>query len=172
LRRECAGDESAIAAVHAAAFRRANAPKVAPPEVKLVADLRGSEAWLPALSIVAIVDGEVAGHVVCSRAMIGDQIPVLGLGPLGVTPHRQGGRVGTALMHAVIAAADARDERLIGLLGSVAYYARFGFVAARGVGVLPPHDWYDEHFQVRPLTHATGEERGQFNYAAAFDEVP
>lgn len=171
LRRERAGDESAIAAVHAAAFSRPDAPNIAPPEVKLVADLRASDAWIPALSIVAIVDSEVAGHVVCSRAIIAE-MPVLGLGPLGVTPERQGAYIGTALMHAVIAAADARDERLIGLLGSVGYYPRFGFVPASSVGVVPPHDWYGENFQARPLTRATGEERGQFSYAAAFDEVP
>jgi len=172
LRRECTGDESAIAAVHTAAFMRAEAPKTAPPEVKLVDDLRASEAWIPALSIVAIVDGEVAGHVVCSRAMIAEEIPVLGLGPLGVTTDRQGGHIGSALMHAVIAAADALDERLIALLGSVSYYPRFGFVPSGRLGVLPPHDWYGENFQVRQLTCATGEEHGQFSYAAAFDEVP
>lgn len=151
---------------------RADAPSSAPPEVQLVADLRASDAWIPALSIVAIIDGDVAGHVVCTRAKIREDIPVLGLGPLGVTPKWQGGHIGTALMHAVIAAADARDERLIGLLGSVGYYARFGFVPANSVGVLPPHDWYGENFQVRQLAGATGEEQGQFNYAAAFDEVP
>ncbi|HEY1738133.1 MAG TPA: N-acetyltransferase [Acidimicrobiia bacterium] len=172
LRRERPGDESGIAAVHAAAFARPEAPGVEPPEVGLVHELRASSDWIPALSIVAALDGSIAGHVVCSRATIADRYPVLGLGPLGVAPEHHGTGIGTALMHAVIAAADALDERLIALLGSVEYYERFGFEAAAEHAVTAPHDWYGAHFQVRLLTNARGDERGPFRYAAAFDLVP
>lgn len=172
LRREQAGDESAIAAVQAAAFRRPDAPHTAPPEVALVADLRASAAWIPALSVVAVVEGVVAGHVVCSRATIAGTIPVLGLGPLGVAPNLQRRQIGTALMHGIVAAADALDERLIALLGNVAYYERFGFTPASSHGIVAPHDWYGENFQVRPLACATGLEQGLFEYAPAFDNVP
>lgn len=172
LRRERLEDESAIAAVHASAFARPEIPRVAPAEVTLVASLRGSDAWIPPLSIVAVMDEGVVGHVVCSRATIADTIPVLGLGPLGVKPDRQHALAGSALMHAVIGAADALDERLIGLLGDPDYYGRFGFTTAAEHGIEAPEDWYGDHFQVRFLTRATGQERGAFRYAAAFDAVP
>lgn len=172
LRRERAGDEPAIAAVHAAAFLRPEPGAGEPPEVGLVDELRASGAWLPALSVVAIDDDRIVGHVVCTRATIADRFAVLGLGPLGVAPDHQRIRVGSALMHAVIGAADALDEPLIALLGDPAFYRRFGFVPAARHGIEPPHDWYGDAFQVRVLTSATGDERGAFRYAAAFDAVP
>ncbi len=171
LRREREGDAPAIASVHASAFARLGIVGVEPPEVLLVSELRASRAWLPELSIVALIDGSIAGHVVCSRAHIGDTIPVLGLGPLGVAPEYQGNGVGSALMHAVIAAADALAERLIVLLGRPDYYRRFGFEPASNHGIAPPHDWYGDHFQVRYLTSAIGDENGVFRYADAFATV-
>ena len=171
FRRERSGDEYAIAAVHTLAFARPETPRVEPPEVMLVASLRASDAWLPQLSLVAIVEDSIVGHVVCSRAMIAGRIPLLGLGPLGVRPDHQGALVGSALMHAVVATADTLGERAICLLGDPHYYERFGFTAASEHGIEAPKDWYGDHFQARMLTSATGEERGTFEYAAAFDAV-
>jgi putative acetyltransferase len=171
VRRERPGDQAAIAAVHSAAFARPLPGGRPPPEVRLVADLRICDGWIPALSIVAIEDGAIVGHVVCTRATIAARIPVLGLGPLGVVPVRQRAGVGKALMHAVVGAADALDERLIALLGNPEYYSRYGFEPSRQHGVEPPHEFYGDHFQVRLLTAATGAERGPFRYAAPFDAL-
>ena len=172
LRRERDGDSPAIAVVHSEAFVRPDAPDAVPPEVELVALLRASDAWIPALSIVAAEDASIVGHVVCTRATIAGVIPVLGLGPLGVAPSHQGAGVGSALMHAVLAAADALDEHLVCLLGNPRYYGRFGFAPARERGIEAPEDWYGDHFQVRLLTNATGLEHGRFEYAPAFASVP
>lgn len=174
LRRETPADIVGIAAVHAAAFERPETPGVEPPEVDLVTQLRVSDAWIPALSIVALdADTDtVVGHVVCSRSTIAGTVPVVGLGPLGVTPARHGTGIGSALVHAVLAAADAREERLVGLLGDPAYYRRFGFGPASAHGIEPPYEWYGDLFQVRLLTAATGTERGKFRYPPAFDAVP
>jgi putative acetyltransferase len=172
LRREQPGDEAAIAAVHRAAFARPDADGEEPPEVVLVAELRASDAWIAPLSIVAIVNEELVGHVVCSRATIGDSIPVLGLGPLGVHPEHQDERVGSALMHAIVAAADSVGEPLIALLGDPAFYERFGFEPAADHRITAPRAEYGGDFQVRHLTGATGTERGQFRYAPPFDGVP
>jgi putative acetyltransferase len=171
LRRERAGDEAGIAAVHAAAFARLENPGTITPEVGLVDEFRASDSWIPALSVVALVDDEIAGHVVCSRATIASTYPVLGLGPLGVRPQSQNRGVGLALGHAVVAAADALDEPLIALLGNPRYYGRFGFEPAADHGIEAPDPNYGDHFQVRALTTATGAERGDFQYAPAFDGV-
>lgn len=164
-----------IRAVTAAAFR--DVPYGAPPlepggdpgEATLVSWLRADPGWLPALSLVAIEDGVVVGHVVCTRAHVGDR-PALGLGPLSVLPRRQRAGVGSALVHAVLGAADALDESLVGLLGNPGYYARFGFVPAQACGVLAPDPSWGEHFQVRCLT-ACARETGRFRYAAPFDRL-
>jgi len=166
LRREVPNDRSAVFAVHTAAFARPDGGEV--PEAKLVSALRGAGDVIPALSIVALINEEVVGHVVCSRASI-DGRPSVGLGPLGVLPAYQRRGVGQALMHAVLAAADALDEPAVVLLGDLGYYRKFGFQLAEPLGILPTDPHWAEHFQVRPLNAWDGSLRGTFRYATAFD---
>jgi putative acetyltransferase len=155
-----------VRAVHKAAFG-GSAEAV---EAQLVDDLRAGGDIIAALSIVAVVDGDVVGHVVCSRGSIADRASI-GLGPLGVIPTCQRRGVGQALMHAVLAAADALDEPAVALLGDPGYYHRFGFVAGATLGVLPPVPEWAAHFQVRSLTAWDGSLRGTFRYAPAFDRL-
>jgi putative acetyltransferase len=168
IRREQTGDEPRIRCVHELAFRRPEKPEE-PPEAALVDDLRSSAAWIPELSLVALSGSEIVGHVVCSRSEVLPDRPVLGLAPLGVHPGVQGRGVGSALMHAVLAAADARDEPLVALLGSPAYYSRFGFLPSHQCGIEPPETSWGQHFQVRTLSAYDSAIAGQFRYAAAFD---
>jgi putative acetyltransferase len=162
IRRELSADVAAVRAVHRAAFETAA-------EADLVDALRADPGWLPALSLVAD-DGGVAGHVVCTRGTIGGA-PALGLGPLGVRTDRRRTGVGSALMHAVLGAADALDEPVVVLLGHTDYYPRFGFVPAAGLGITPPDPGWGAHFQARPLTAYTPALRGEFAYAAPFRDL-
>lgn len=177
IRRERAGDEAQIRHVHGLAFRRPEAQADEPPEAGLVSELRASTAWLPRLSLVAVerggIDdaGGIVGHVVCSRGVVLPEFPVLGLGPLGVGLDHQRRGVGLALMHAVLAAADALDEPLVALLGSPAYYARFGFVPSDRYGIVPPDAAWGEYFQVKPLAAYDPAIAGHFRYAPAFNTV-
>jgi putative acetyltransferase len=160
LRRETAADLGAVDDVHRTAFGRAV-------EAELVRALRADPGWVPALSLVAEdAAGRVVGHVVGTLGRVG-QAPAVGLGPLGVRPEEQGRGTGTALVHAVIAAADALDLPLAALLGDPGYYARFGFTAASTLGVEAPDPAWGVHFQVRRLGTYAGE-RGPFAYAAPF----
>ena len=163
VRRERRADEAAVAAVTGAAFRTEGGGE--PVETALLRSLRASDAWIPALSLVAERDGAVAGHVVCTRGDV-DGAPALGLGPISVAPPLQRAGVGSALMHAVLAAAEARDEPLVCLLGDPAYYGRFGFAAAADLGVAAPDPAWGAYFQARALAAATP--RGTFAYAAPF----
>lgn len=167
VRRELPSDVAAARAVQAAAFAFGGPDE--PAEARLLDELRADPGWLPHLSLVAELDGEVVGHVVCTRGVVGDQ-PALGLGPIAARPDLQRAGIGLALMHAAIGAADATDEPLIALLGSTEYYPRFGFVASTDVGIEPPDPVWGAHFQVRLLTAYAGE-RGPFRYAAPFDRL-
>lgn len=180
IRREAPGDAAAIRSVTVAAFARPGA--VHPPvEAALVDDLRASRAWLPALSVVALspaalsaaaggADGDVVGHVLCTRGHVG-QAPVLALGPLSVHPDSQRRGVGSALMHAVLGAADALGEPLVALLGSPDYYRRFGFLLSDEYGITPPQPRWRPHFQVRALTAYQPDVRGMFAYPPPFDRT-
>lgn len=171
IRRETPADIDAVRAVHTAAFAPFAPPGGTPVEPGLVDALRADEGWLPRLSLVAEgPDGEIAGHVVCTRGRV-DDVPALGLGPIGVLPRVQRRGVGQALMHAVLAAADALDEPLVALLGHVDYYPRFGFRPAAEYGIAPPVADWAPHFQVRTLAAYHPAIRGVFHYAKPFEQV-
>ncbi|MGM1060451.1 GNAT family N-acetyltransferase [Saccharothrix sp. Mg75] len=165
IRRETAADTDAVRAVTEAAFAARPGG-----EAWLVGALREDAGWIPALSLVAEVDGEVVGHVVCTRATVGDA-PALGLGPLGVRPDHQRAGVGTALVHTALGVAEGLGEPVVVLLGDPAYYSRFGFRPAADLGITPPVPEWAPHFQVRALTAWTPSLRGPFRYAEPFDRL-
>jgi putative acetyltransferase len=168
IRRETPADADASRAVTAAAFARPGSPDV--PEARLLTELRACDAWLPALSFVALAEDVVVGHVVCSRGRV-ESAPVLALGPLSVRPGRQRRGVGLALVHTVLGAADALGEPLVALLGAPGYYARFGFRLAEEYGIVPQVPEWRPHFQVRALSAYVPEIRGTFAYPEPFDRV-
>ncbi|MEV6910323.1 N-acetyltransferase [Amycolatopsis sp. NPDC051071] len=169
LRQETPADHEAIHAVHLAAFAKRSVPVV---EAKLVDELRGEGDLIGALSIVAERDGEVVGHVCCSPSRLGtDEKSTVGLGPLGVLPAHHKSGVGSALVHAVLGAADALGYGAVVLLGDPNYYSRFGFVLAESFGITPPVAEWAPHFQVRTLAAYTEDLRGDFRYAPAFDRL-
>jgi len=133
------------------------------PEARLVDELREDAGFLPHLSLVA-VDGDVVGHVIATRGWLeplGNA--ALGLGPLGVLPRAQDRGIGTVLVHAVLAVAEACEESVVALLGSPDYYRRFGFVRSTELGIGSPDPAWGAHFQARRLACSTVE--GTFRYA-------
>jgi putative acetyltransferase len=169
IRPERTGDETAIRAVQASAFRRPGSEDE-PAEAPLVDALRASPSWLAKLSLVAVDGDDVVGHVVCSRGWVGEaEHPALGLGPIGVLPDRQLAGIGHALVHAVLGAADALDEGLVALLGDPRYYGRFGFRTSTDLAVEPPDPAWGAHFQARRLAAWHPALVGPFRYAAPFD---
>ena len=174
VRRETSSDTAAARRVVAEAFARdprTGSPVSGEPvEVRLLDQLRASDAWVPALSWVAVDDGAVIGHAVCTRAQVGST-PVVALGPIGVRPQRQRTGVGSALVHALLGAADALEVPLVALLGDPGYYGRFGFRPSTDLGVLPPDPAWGRYFQVRALSAHDGGVRGTFRYAQPFADL-
>ena len=168
IRRETPSDHQAVFGVHNAAF--ATADGTSAHEATLVEDLRAAGDIIAPLSLVAELDGHVVGHVLGSLAHI-DNRPSVGLAPLGVLPGEQNKGVGSALMHAVLAAADALNLPEAVLLGDAAYYRRFGFRPAQQLGISPPDPEWGQHFQIRTLANFSAERTGPFHYAPAFGLV-
>ncbi|MCW2777842.1 MAG: acetyltransferase [Frankiales bacterium] len=169
LRREVPADEPAVESVVARAFATGDGAE--PVEVGLLRALRAGPDWLPRLSWVAVdAQDRVVGHAVCSVAHVGSA-PVVALGPVAVRPRLQGRGTGTALVHALLGAADVLGAPLVALLGEPAFYGRFGFVAGTSLGVLPPEPSWGPYFQVRTLTAYAPRVRGPFQYAPPFRDL-
>ncbi len=163
VRRERPAEHAAVEALHRAAFPTAV-------EARLLARLREDVGFLPHLSLVAAEGGDVVGHVIATRGWVEPLgAAALGLGPVAVRPDRQGRGIGTVLVHALLAVAEAAGERLAVLLGDPAYYRRFGFLPSTELGVEPPDPGWGAHFQARALADAAP--RGTFRYAAPFDDL-
>jgi putative acetyltransferase len=192
IRRETTADIATIRSVTRAAFARtgqdgatqpeelgqpegAEGPEE-PVEPRLVDWLRADRAaWLPAFSLVAVAPeegggGRVIGHVLGTRGHV-DGTPAIGLGPLSVAPAEQRRGVGSALVHALLGAAEALDEPLVALLGDPGYYRRFGFELGTDRGIQPPVPEWGPHFQVRTLTAYDPAVRGTFRYPEPFDRL-
>jgi predicted N-acetyltransferase YhbS len=174
VRRERPADHDAVRALHRAAFavspvdgtRRTGEV----PEAVLTDALREDAGFLPHLSLVAVDDDVVVGHVIGTRGWLEPLgVPALGIGPVGVLPVRQGRGTGAVLVHALLAVAEAAGERLAALLGSPGYYRRFGFVASTEVGVAAPDPAWGPHFMARWLAEPRVE--GTFRYAEPFQRL-
>ena len=90
------------------------------------------------LSLVAEIDGLIAGHIICSRAKVrlpGKVLPVLNFGPLSVQPEYQRKGIGSALVRAMIDQAAQMGFGAILFFGRPEYYPRFGFKEASVFGI-------------------------------------
>ncbi len=166
IRGETASDYPAIAQVNRLAFGRDN-------EAQLVARLRQSEQFVPQLSLVAELDTGLVGHILfTSVELVGEQrLSVLALAPVAVRPEFQGQGVGSALVRAGLAVAEARAEALVIVLGHPQFYARFGFEPSVRYGIQSPFPVPEAVFRVKPLSGYQPWYQGRVSYPAAFNEV-
>jgi putative acetyltransferase len=144
-------------------------------EAELVDAIRSGPDYIPELSLVAAAaDGSVLGHVLVSRigfeeAAYATRGDVLSLAPLAVLPPHSGRGIASALTAQVLAETDKRDEPFVFVLGSPAFYARFGFVAAIDYGIESPYGAAGGAFQVRPKPDGPAPVAGTVYYPRMFE---
>lgn len=128
IRPERPEDAPAIRSILVAAFGGED-------EARLVERLRADGD--AALSLVAVEEGRVVGHVLFSR--LAAPFPALALAPLAVDPARQRSGIGAALVRAGVATAGREAWAGVFVLGEPAYYGRFGFRADLAAGFASPY---------------------------------
>jgi putative acetyltransferase len=117
------------------------------------------------LSLIAIEDGKIIGHVAFSPVTINSKTNGwYGLGPVSVWPNQQGRGIGQALIREGLN--NLRDMNAQGcvVLGDPGYYSRFGFVSDPGLryGDVPP-----EYFQRLGFTEIVP--KGEVVFHPGFD---
>jgi putative acetyltransferase len=169
IRPERAEDHEEIAGVVRGAFVRH------PDEVALLVELiRASENYIPELSLVAEDASGVIAHVMLSWVGVegSSRARILNLSPMSVRPDRQRAGVGSLLVEAALARAEAAGEPALLVEGIPGYYPRFGFERASALGFVPPSATVpDEAFMVRRLPGYTPELVGRVVYPPAFDHL-
>jgi putative acetyltransferase len=155
IRPEEPSDHSAIRAVVETAFP-------SPAEAKLVDQLRADGD--AQISLVAIEDSVIVGHVMFSRMAV--EFRALGLGPVAVQPARQRSGVGSLLIRRGLSQAEADKWEIVFVLGSPAYYRRFGFDPALARGFTLPYA--GPHLMALSLTGPLPRLSGKIDYAPAF----
>jgi putative acetyltransferase len=129
IREELPEDAPAVRRVIEAAFGRRE-------EADVVDELRRACPGL--LSLVAVREGQVVGHILFSPATIeGPHGPVRGMGlaPLAVLPEVQGTGAGSRLVRSGLSLLRARPCPFVIVLGHPGYYPRFGFEPASRHGI-------------------------------------
>jgi putative acetyltransferase len=160
IRNETAADVPVIEAVTSAAFL--NAPHTSHTEQFIVNALR--RAGKLTISLVADVEGSVAGHVAVSPVSISDgALGWFGLGPISVMPEQQRRGVGSRLMREALRILREQGAAGCVVLGEPEYYGRFGFQADPNL-ILPGVP--AEYFQAISFTSARP--HGSVSYHEAF----
>lgn len=90
------------------------------------------------LSLVAEAEGDIVGHIICSKAEVRTEdtkLPVLNIGPISVLPKCQRRGIGKALIQAMNEKAAGLGYGAILFFGRPEYYPQFGFKEASVFGV-------------------------------------
>lgn len=165
VRPETSADHAAVRHVHASAFRT-------PEEAALVDALRGGAGHL--VSLVAEDAGTVVGHVLFSTVALPGhpRLRLMGLAPLAVLPAHQRRGFGAALARAGLERCRAIGTGAVFVLGSPAYYGRFGFARADAFGIGCPFDAPAEDWMLVELEpgHLEGA-KGTTRWSTAFDAL-
>ena len=166
IREEIEEDHPAIRKVNELAFGRTG-------EADLVDALRANVH--PYISLVAVTDGQVSGHIFFSPVSIvseGATFNAIALGPMGVLPQSQNQGIGSQLVRSGLEECRNLWQDIVVVVGHPGFYTRFGFMPARARGLECEYPVPDDVFMVAELREgALAQVQGVVKYHAEFDKV-
>ena len=145
VRPEQPGDEDVITRVNDAAFGQSA-------ESTIVKAIRRSGS--PNISLVAVRDGGIVGHILFTTVGIESTHPVgdvMALGPMAVLPAVQRHGIGARLVREGLHACTRAGSRAVVVVGHPDYYPRFGFRPASTYGLRCEYPVPDEVFMALEL---------------------
>jgi putative acetyltransferase len=145
IREEGPDDIAAVREVNRCAFGQEQ-------ESSIVDALRANGGAL--LSLVAIMDDRIVGHIIYSPVSVSDMVNGAALGPMAVLPEHQRQGIGTRLVEAGNQKIKDAGHPFIIVVGHAEYYPRFGFRPASEYGVKCEWDVPNDVFMVLVLDPA------------------
>lgn len=141
LRQETIADWKAVESVIEAAFEKEIYSDQQ--EHFLVERLRQSAAFIPELSIVAVIENKIVGHILLTKIEIKNEtksFPSLALAPVAVHPKLQHKGIGGQLIRMAHQQAKSLGHTSIILLGHEDYYPKFGYERTSKYGIQLPFE--------------------------------
>lgn len=140
----------------------------------LVARLRGCDAFIPELSLVAELNGGIVGYILMTKIeIVSDDrsFPSLGLAPVAILPPYQKQGIGSALILEAHKRAVELGFLSSVLLGHQDYYPKFGYRKAIDFGIEFPFDIPHEYcMAVELVPGGLDGVHGTVRYSAPFME--
>ncbi len=168
IREETPQDYEAVYSVHELAFKQAN-------EANLVNALRKSTTFIPGLSLVALNNQAISGHILFTKIFIKNSPAVhesLALAPVSVHPDHQHKGIGSALIRAGLQKALELGYDSVIVLGHEHYYPKFGFLPAAGWQIKAPFEVPSNAFMALELKPGSlAGVSGTVEYAREFEDV-
>lgn len=170
IREETPQDYSSVNKVIEQAFREVEESNQM--EHFLVNRLRHSDAFIPKLSLVAEIKGEIIGHVLLTKIDIEsktDSTPSLVLAPIAILPKFQNQGIGSKLIIEAHKKAIKLEYTSVVLLGHANYYPRFGYKKAIDYGIEFPFAVpYENAMAIELIPNALQKVNGVVKFSKAF----
>jgi putative acetyltransferase len=144
IRKSTESERKDILNIHNQAFGEEKGPVIA----KLVDDLLNDKTAIPILSLVAIENERIVGHILYTKATITQtELPISAqiLAPIAILPIEQKKGIGEKLINEGIKQLKELGTELLFVLGHPTYYPRCGFIPAGQKGFEAPYPIPEEH---------------------------
>lgn len=171
IRKTTESDKKNIEKIHLAAFGKEKGPVIA----KLTLDLLDDKTALPILSLAAVNNNQLIGHILFTRVSIietSQKISAQILAPLAVLPEAQNTGIGQKLIREGLKQLKESGVDLVFVLGHPGYYPRCGFKNdAEALGFKAPYSIPDEHADAWMVQELNGKWIGKIQGTVQCSEV-
>ena len=145
-------------------------------EARLVDLLRKSSAFIPELSLVAVIEDNIVGHILFTKIKIidnkGNENESLALAPMAVSPNYQKSGIGGQLIKKGLDKAREMNFKSVIVLGHEKYYPKFGFEPTTKWGITSPYDIPTNVFMgIELVDDGLKNISGLVKYAKEFGEI-
>lgn len=155
IRESIESERKEILNIHNKAFGKDKGPVIA----KLVDDLLDDETAKPILSLVAVENDKLVGHILYTKAVITKTDNLLSaqiLAPLAILPGAQQKGIGKKLIKEGLKLLKEAGTELVFVLGHPTYYPRCGFIPAGKQSFEAPYPIPEEHAEAWMIQELNG----------------